>query len=170
MTNKQLWLFCDGATGALEAPPLVAGSRTAWRKYFQGESGCAAAAVARNGRGQIVGWRWRRLPVVSNNEAEYAALLLGMEVATELQAPEVYCVMDSEIVIGQMSGHFAVHSHHLRPLHWQACAAVRKLPSVHFCLIPREWNRLADGLAGQTLMPWHDLCKAITAFNREAFV
>jgi hypothetical protein len=40
---------------------------------------------------------------------------------------------------------------------------------VRYCLAPREWNRLADGLAGQAMMPWRDLALAIEAFNAEIF-
>lgn len=167
--SKRIWLFCDGGGGGEAATAAPPGSREAWRKYFRQEAGCAAAAVARNERGRMIDLRWRRLPPVPSTEAEYAALLLGLEMAVELGAETVCCVMDSEIVVGQMRGYFNVNSANLRPLHWRACAAVRRLPHVHFLLIPREWNRLADGLAAQALTPWRDLCLAIEAFNQEIF-
>lgn len=166
--SKRIWIFCDGGGGG-EAGAAAPGSRAAWRKYFRQEAGCAAAAVARNERGRLLDLRWQRLPPVASTEAEYAALLLGLEMASALPAEIIYCVMDSEIVVGQMRGYFNVNSANLRPWHWRACAAVRRLPQVHFLLIPREWNRLADGLAAQALTPWHDLCLAIDAFNAEIF-
>lgn len=77
--------------------------------------------------------------------------------------------MDSEVVVGQMRGYFHVNSADLRQWHWRACALARRLPQVRYCLVPREWNHLADGLAGQAMMPWHGLVQAIEAFNAEIF-
>lgn len=166
---KQLWVFCDGGAGG--AASLVDGqpARAAWRKYFREEPICTAAAVARNARGQIIDWRWQRLAQGSNNEAEYAGLLLGLEIGIAHGATELTCVLDSEVVVGQMRGYFNVNSAALRAWHWRACALARRLPQVRYCLAPREWNRLADGLAGQAMMPWRDLALAIDAFNAEIF-
>lgn len=152
-----VWLFCDGSTGALEgsaggAPP-AGGAGLA--------QSCAAAAVAYGAEGQILDWGWQPLPDLTNNEAEYAGLLLGLELAQRLGAQAAICVLDSEIVVGQMAGRFAVKSVRLRQWHERACAAVRQLAQVEFVQIPREWNRLADGLAGQAAIPWPALLAAI---------
>ena len=169
--TKRLWVFCDGgAGGGAQLSATDEQTRGIWRKYFREEVVCTAAAVGRDERGRIVDWRWQRLGTVSNNEAEYVGLLLGLEMGISRQVTELFCVMDSEVVVGQMRGHFGVNSATLRALHWQACAAARQLPQVHYCLVPREWNRLADGLAGQAMMPWHDLATAIEAFNAEVFL
>ncbi|MEZ4673338.1 MAG: reverse transcriptase-like protein [Caldilineaceae bacterium] len=168
--SRVLWVFCDGgAGGGVQLTAADAQSRGMWRKYFREEANATAAAIGRDSRGRIVDWRWQRLGVVSNNEAEYAGLLLGLEMGLSRRVQELTCVMDSEVVVGQMLGHFGVNSATLRALHWQACAAARQIPKVHYCLVPREWNRLADGLAGQAMMPWQELAAAITAFNTEVF-
>jgi ribonuclease HI len=160
----RIWCFCDGSTGALydgtemngrsrngdQAParqPSVPGLRLV----------CAAAAVARADDGSIVDWAWQELPPLTNNEAEYAGLILGLGLARAAGARETVCVLDSEVVVGQMEGRFAVNSAGLRRWHWQACEAARGLPSVRYCLVPRALNRLADGLAGQASMPWAPL-------------
>lgn len=115
---------------------------------------CTAAAVAWSATGEILEWAWQQLPLLTNNEAEYAGLLLGLTLAQKLRAQEAICLLDSEVVIGQMEGRFLVHSAALRTWHWQARAAERAVPTVRYCLIPREWNRLADGLAAQVSIPW----------------
>ena len=172
---ERLWIFCDGGLAGVDSDqsPLLNLSaertRAAWRKYFRTEIVATAAAVARDPRGRIVDWRWQRLGALSNNEAEYAGLLLGLEIAIAYGVTELFCVMDSEVVVGQMRGYFAVNSATLRPWHWQACATARRIPQVHYCLAPREWNRLADGLAAQAMIPWRDLTLAIEAFNTEVF-
>jgi ribonuclease HI len=122
---------------------------------------CGAGAVALSDEGQIVRWEWQGLPAMTNNEAEYAGLLLGLKLARRLAAEEAIFLLDSEIVIGQMTGRFAVNSATLRRWHWQACTAARRLPMVRFCVIPREWNRLADGLACQAGIPWEWLREQI---------
>jgi len=124
------------------------------RRRFQADSRCAAAAIARSYDGRILDLTWQTLDVRTNNEAEYAGLLLGLALAHRLRARTTICVLDSAVVIGQMEGRFAVNSKALRQWHGQACQAARQLPEVRYCLVPREWNRLADGLAGQASIPW----------------
>lgn len=154
-SDKRLWLFCDGSTGALlphntgGAPPP-----TAKGAPVNLPTTCAAAAIAYDDQGRMLDWSAQPLPTVTNNEAEYAGLLLGLALAQRWQATEARCVLDSEIVIGQMEGRFAVKSARLRHWHHQATLAVRALPLVRYVQIPREWNRLADGLAAQTALSW----------------
>lgn len=158
-----IWVFCDGSTGmtsdaatavmTAEAAPRW-GALERLRKRFQCDSRCAAAAIARGDDGQILDLAWQAVAVRTNNEAEYAGLLLGLQLAARLRARTTVCVLDSAVVIGQMEGRYAVNSKALRAWHWKACKAARQLPDVAYCLVPREWNRLADGLAGQASIPW----------------
>jgi len=124
---------------------------------------CAAAAVARSQDGRILDLAWEALPNMTNNEAEYAGLIVGLKLAKRLKAQEAICVLDSEVVVGQMEGRFAINSARLREWHWRACAAAREVPVVRYRLAPREWNRLADGLAGQATLPWQALQRALEA-------
>lgn len=148
---KRVWLFCDGSTGAQVAAdePLAEANAGVGLPLE-----CAAAAVAHADDGSILDWAWQRLPKLTNNEAEYAGLLLGLALAQRLGAQEAICVLDSEIVIGQMEGRFAVKSARLRHWHRRACETVRELPVVRYVQIPRTWNRLADGLAAQAAILW----------------
>ena len=155
MHMKRIWVFCDGSTGALGA--AGSGGQPAGQSAIgipQSAITCAAGTVARGDDGQILGTDWRPLPMMTNNEAEYAGLLLGIGLAERLGAEETIFLLDSEIVVGQMTGRCAVNSRSLHRWYWQACAAVRGLPAVRFCAIPREWNRLADGLACQAGISW----------------
>lgn len=153
---QRVWCFCDGSTG-----PLLQASAGQTGRASLPSTACAAAAVARNEDGTVLDLAWEKLPRVTNNEAEYAGLLLGLRLAHQLRAQETICVLDSEVVIGQMQGRFAVNSAALRRWHWQACAEARRLPVVRYCLAPREWNRLADGLATQAALDWPALVAAL---------
>ena len=66
-----------------------------------------------------------------------------------------------------MTGRCAVHSPGLKTWHLRACSAVRGLPSVRYQAIPREYNRLADGAAGQAAIAWEEIVSAING-EREA--
>ncbi|MEZ4726058.1 MAG: ribonuclease HI family protein [Caldilineaceae bacterium] len=167
--SQPLWLFCDGSTGTPAPPqgqapdgePTVAGTPENIRTRLRPAMQCAAAAVAYRDDGAILDWSWQQLPPVTNNEAEYAGLILGLALAQRLRAQCAICVLDNAVVIGQMEGRFAVHNARMRRYYWEAQAAVRQLPCVRFCQVPREWNRLADGLAAQATLPWSVLKRAL---------
>lgn len=109
------------------------------------------AAVARDERGYCLGWISRQLPRMTNNEAEYRAALLGLELAGALGARWVEIVSDSEVVVRQMMGTSRVNSPRLKLLHRQTCQAVAEFERVRFVAIGREENKLADALAAEAL-------------------
>ena len=88
---------------------------------------------------------------MTNNEAEYHAALLGLELARELRAARVDILTDSEVVARQMSGTSRVNSPRLKGLHRQACAVAAEFDEVRFVCIAREENKLADALAAEAL-------------------
>ena len=128
---KQVTIYVDGA---------LAGGRQA-----------GIAAVARTRQGQFLGWISRRLPKMTNNEAEYRAALLGLELARSLGAESVELVTDSQVVAQQMQGLSRVNSPRLKALHQQTCAASRSFREVAFRHVGREENKLADALAAEAL-------------------
>jgi ribonuclease HI len=106
--------------------------------------------VVRDGEGRAIVWRSKRLPQeMTCNEAEYQALLFGLETVRPLQPRRVEVRMDSQIVVNQMLGLFAVRNASLRQLHAQARALVAALEQVEFVHVPRLRNRLADALANE---------------------
>lgn len=107
----------------------------------------AGAGIIVLERQQIIRLANRRLPMMTNNEAEYAGLLLALETAQSLAADEVEICLDSEVVVGQMDGRWAVNSAKLKPLHQEACERARLLPRIAYRHVPRERNSLADALA-----------------------
>ncbi len=164
---KPTWIFCDGGSGeviTLGQPPTTqqdgitrGGGGQKSRpapppSHITLQAGCGA--VARNAVGEILQWTWRTLPPMTNNEAEYAGLMLGIELADHLRLRSVGFVLDSSVVVMQMQGRAAVNSPGLRAWHQRACHQVRRFESVEFHLIPRELNYLADSLTWQARQPW----------------
>ena len=110
------------------------------------------AAVARSANGHWLGWQSRQMDRMTNNEAEYLAVLLGLELAGELGARRVVIVTDSDVVVRQMQGQSRVLSKRLQALHKETVEAVGYFAGVTFRHVPREENRLADALAAEALM------------------
>jgi ribonuclease HI len=86
---------------------------------------------------------------MTSGEAEYAGLMLALEIAAQRDAEEVEVRLDSEVVVYQMIGRFAVNSARLKPCHQQACRLARALPRVRYSHVPREQNAIADALAAE---------------------
>lgn len=91
------------------------------------------------------------LGVLTNNQAEYRALILGLRAAARYNPSAVRVYMDSELVVRQMRGEYRVKHELLRPLYEEACAAARALPHVSFANVPRIENAEADALANAAL-------------------
>jgi ribonuclease HI len=86
-----------------------------------------------------------------NNQAEYRALILGLQLVTARQPAAVNIYMDSELVVRQMTGVYRVRDATLQQLYREAMALVKALPHVTFTHVRRAQNALADRLANQAL-------------------
>ncbi|MFN3982775.1 MAG: ribonuclease HI family protein [Caldilinea sp.] len=146
--TSRIWVFCDGGLGALPETNLEAPQPPALRM------GAGCGALVRRDDGAVVDWAWRALPMMTNNEAEYAGLLLGVELALRQRAQLTIFVLDSEVVVGQMTGRYAVQSAALRTWRRRVAKRLAALPAVEYRLAPRAWNSLADALARQAGLPW----------------
>lgn len=112
-----------------------------------GSSG--AGVVVLSAAGDMLHLENKPLPEMTNNEAEYAALALALQAAARMGADVVEVRLDSEVVIGQMNGQFAVNSPLLKRYHWAACDLARQFPRVRYRCIPRAQNAIADALAAE---------------------
>ncbi len=156
---EKIWAFCDGGLGTVGA------AESNRRPNAEVVLGVGCGALLRGQDGRVLDWAWRSLPKMTNNEAEYAGLLLGMELTKRLlhrrlRVPVLF-VLDSEIVVGQMRGCFAVNSKKLKRWHQIACRQAETFDNICFCAVPRAWNPLADALARQAGVPWEPLRAAI---------
>jgi ribonuclease HI len=106
-----------------------------------------AGMVALDQWGSVIYIANRPLPPMTNNEAEYAGLVLALEAVIALGGQFVEIRLDSEVVVYQMIGRFAVNSAALKRWHQQACVLARSLAKVRYTHIPRELNTVADALA-----------------------
>ncbi len=85
---------------------------------------------------------------VSNNVAEYTAMIKGLEyLASRGYRGEVAVRGDSQLTIRQMQGAYSVKAPRLIPLHQRAAELRRSFKEVTFEWVPREANAEADLLS-----------------------
>jgi len=111
----------------------------------------AAACVITSPAGEVVGEYSQLLGSVTNNVAEYRALLLGLERARELGAGDVEVVGDSELIAKQVRGLYKVKHEAMKPLHRAAMAALAQFDSWSIRTVPRAQNARADVLVNAAL-------------------
>jgi ribonuclease HI len=114
-----------------------------------GEKQAGAGAILCTEKGEVLQLITRSLPLMTSNEAEYAGLILALELAAHYPQHLIEIRLDSEIVVYQMIGRFGVNSPKLKPLHRQACELSRSIPHLKLKHIRRESNRIADALAAE---------------------
>src|SRR5665213_3111591 len=85
----------------------------------------AAACVITSPEGEVLGEHAELLGDVTNNVAEYRALLLGLRWARELGVTDVEVVGDSELIAKQVRGIYKVKHEAMKPLHSEAKAALK---------------------------------------------
>jgi ribonuclease HI len=87
----------------------------------------------------------------TNNQAEYKALIAGLEEAQKLGAQELVCYLDSELVVKQLTGIYKIKEAGLKDLAMDALRLKNTFMQVEFKHVPREKNKLADALVNEAL-------------------
>lgn len=107
--------------------------------------------IVKNGNGEILHWWSKRDGPLTNNEAEYAAVIFALERLRRIYVGEVDLYTDSLILVDQMRGRAATRAPGLRKAHAKTRALVTVYKRVRFHHIPRRRNRLADALANDAV-------------------
>ncbi len=125
----------------------------------RGNPGVAGAgAVVLSETGEVMMRGHKSLGVVTNNEAEYLAVIFGLELIKKnfpkdkLKDLLVELRLDSELVTKQLLGQYQLKEEKLIPLFikiWNL--RVKDFPRLNIEHIPREKNKLADDLANKAM-------------------
>jgi len=88
-------------------------------------------------------------PGATNNIAEYQAVLSALEWLLRYghKNRDVTVKTDSQLVVNQINGVYAVRSVNLIPLHKKAITLAREFANIAFQWIPRKQNKEADALS-----------------------
>jgi len=132
--NKRLTVFSDGGARGNPGPAAI-----------------ACLIIAENG--QVLMVKSRYIGLRTNNQAEYEALIMALESAVTLDAEEVVCHLDSELVAKQLNGKYAVKNLELRKLWNRVQELARQFKKIRFVNVPRtnSYIQKADELVNKTL-------------------
>jgi ribonuclease HI len=119
----------------------------------RGNPGAAAFAYVISRDGQPPIEEADCLGEMTNNQAEYTALVRALEHALELGAHHRVLVhSDSELMVKQMNGEYRVKNEELRDLYEQACALRKRFEGpVTIRHVRRAENKRADQLCNEAL-------------------
>ena len=135
MTNtKKLIIYTDG--GARGNP---------------GPAGIGVVILDAKDENKILGQYKKYIGETTNNQAEYAAVVLGLEKAKGMKVKEVEVRMDSELICSQLNGTFKIKNPEFQTSFIKIWNLRQSFKRVTFKYIPRTQNRLADKLVNQAI-------------------
>ena len=110
----------------------------------------AIGIVIAEASGKVIHELGEAIGNATNNEAEYRALVRGLERAKHYGS-EIEIRTDSELLARQLKGLYKVRADNLKPLYAEAQRALKHFRHVTIAIIPRTLNRRADKLANEAL-------------------
>ncbi len=114
----------------------------------RGNPGPAAiGATVKDEQGRLVARISQRIGRMTNNQAEYRAIIAALEAATRLGVKQVAMNLDSELVVRQIKGEYRVKNLSLKSLYQQVKQLTSRLEGYTINHIPRQQNTEADNLA-----------------------
>jgi ribonuclease HI len=129
---KTLRLYTDGASRGNPGP-------------------AALGVVIEDDQGMRLRGLHRYLGVMTNNVAEYHALIEGLKAVEAWKPDRLEVYLDSKLVVEQVNGNYKVKNAALLPLIKQVQDLRGRFPLVEFKHVEREKNRGADALANMAL-------------------
>ncbi len=124
-------VFCDGAS--------------------RSNPGDASIGVSISLDGKEIHTISREIGIATNNEAEYQALIDGLNYCIENSINEVDVFLDSKLVIEQVKKNYKVKAHNLKEFNSQVENMIKEFKYIEFNHVYREDNKRADQLANLAL-------------------
>jgi len=110
-----------------------------------------SAFILDTGGGKIIQESIKHSTEVTNNEAEYLALIKLLEYCIAHKIENILINTDSQLVAHQINGLYQVKADNIRALYEKAKALMSQLKNVKVRHVPRKKNKEADRLVHQTL-------------------
>lgn len=91
--------------------------------------------------------------LVTNNVAEYEALIKALELASKFTDKELTCFLDSELVVKQLLGEYRVRNHKLLELFLKVQKLQEKFEKIVYKHVSRwdKFQQIVDGLLNEEL-------------------
>jgi len=111
----------------------------------------ASGAVLYDEDGEVVAEVSKYIGIDTNNQAEYIAIIIGLEKAKELGAEKVELFMDSELAVKQLTGVYKVKHPDIAKRFLEVKNLLTHFPSIKIKHVRRELNKAADALVNNVL-------------------
>ena len=132
MKNKVFFLYADGGSRGNPGPAGI-------------------GAVILDAKKKKVKEVFKYIGETTNNNAEYNALITGLEEVRCLGGDEVIVNLDSELVVKQINGEYRVKNAEIKPLFEKAIDALKDFKSFEIRHIDRSKNKEADRLVNKAI-------------------
>lgn len=87
----------------------------------------------------------------TNNQAEYQALILGLEKALEAKVEEIECFLDSELVVKQLNREYKVKNPDIAKVFVKVWNLAQQFKKINFKHVFRADNKDADRLVNEAI-------------------
>ncbi|MHC4442004.1 MAG: ribonuclease HI family protein [Planctomycetota bacterium] len=94
---------------------------------------------------------------ITNNQAEYQGLLRALDIFSQAGAQDIMVFSDSELLVRQVNGQYAVKSAPLRRLYAEVQQKLAGFNNWEIQYVPRDQNRVADRLVNKALNAGRDV-------------
>lgn len=111
----------------------------------------ASGAVIKTPEGEVLAEVKKYLGETTNNQAEYVAIVIGLEKAAELGATHVKMFMDTQLAVKQLNGEYKVKNPGIAQRFLEVRNTAMQFKRVTFEHVRREFNKEADALVNQCL-------------------
>ncbi len=119
----------------------------------RGNPGPGAIGIIVRDRDKVLTKYSAKIGKVTNNIAEYQALIKAMELASKYTKGELTCFLDSELIVKQLLGEYNVRNPKLRELFYKVQELQENFQKIRYIHVSR-WNkyqRVVDGLLNDEL-------------------
>jgi ribonuclease HI len=132
--------------------------------YIMNFDGCSKGNPGLSGAGAVIYYNneeiWSQSFFVgknaTNNHAEYAGLILGLQQAVEMDIKRLIVKGDSQLVINHMKGVYKCSSTNLIDLYKRAKELESKFDEIYYEHVLRNFNKRADQLSNEGILNLKD--------------
>ncbi|XP_027082589.1 uncharacterized protein [Coffea arabica] len=135
-----------------------------WTLYVDGSSngdGSGAGVLLEGPQGEVCSYALRFGFPATNNEAEYEALIAGLQLARRLGAQQIHVRSDSQLVVRQVLGEYEAKGETMQRYLSKVHQLTGYFESFEIQRIPRSQNKRADALSRLASTSFSDLNKTV---------
>jgi len=150
------------------SPHQIGDEDLEWNLHVDGSSNSrlCGAGVLLEGPGDILLEQALKFDFkTSNNQVKYEAIIVGLNLALDMEAKQLVCISDSQLVFEQLKGEFEVKESLLQRYYHFVRNLIAKFNNVKIEHICREHNTRADMLSRLATVKKKGLHRSIIYIN-----